>query len=757
MGTQSANFQQVLAAELRELEGRLTAAHLATFPNVQELGSHGQFASSWSDTKPASLVTTNKLEPTDQLWELQQFETRYVDTHDAEVRPPPPSFHGTPRLSDPDGVDCVSWAVNEEPPPAPVFALGFTRAASGAFHFPRTLSVPASGVKAYVEMEGGKDQQESVCMRWWNIAAGMMSIRDQFSLREHWDELERRRFPTDPYTTELSDQTGRMDIVQETWIMMSGTQHRKPRLSSRGSKPLGSKPLATHLRPSSWDVHRFVLHPFSWKRISWVTVGFAFMACDIFWLTMDQFEVLGKYTKNAIEVFAGIYWTLDVCLSFMTGKFVNVQLELRPWMISKHYVTTWFAFDVALVVLQWITLVEVDMDASSASAGIIKYMLIARYFRLLRFVKSDQLLTSILETINSVAVMHMVRVLQYLVSILLWVHVTGCAFYAIGVSSEDGWAQQRTEVLSWPVNYLTSIHWAACNLQGPTDIGPGFLAGERAFAVCHVLVSVIVLALFVSKLTNVMATMEEIAAKSNRQAEAAQLYCKQHCISAQLSVRVRKWVELHQVLSAKRQLSREEEEFMQLLPTDLRHALLEESRSPLVAQHEVFHACRECNTLFFQKLICEAFTPTTHLPGDTIFSFGEVCTRMFIVTAGDGSYLKYGAVLRAFMQSRALRRGHSGSSDVQDQYKRTRSTCPREGTSLCEAVLWIHWMHAGDFASLTHMSLLLLEAHRFEHLVTSYPSVQIALQSHAQHFIGGIRRATDPSDLFNTKLALQLL
>lgn len=489
------------------------------------------------------------------------------------------------------------------------------------------------------------------------------------------------------------------------------------------------------------------------KRVLWIFLGFGFMGFDVFSLSMEQFSFVAAYVKRAVEFASGVYWSLDVCLSFATGIFVNAQLELRFRQIARQYILTWCIFDISLVALQWVSF---QNENETSHTNLVRYVRIARYARLLRFIKFDQLLSSILERVNSVSLILLLQVGKYLSGIVLWVHTSGCAWYAIGRSTENGWAMTYESVTPWPVNYLLSMNWASSQLQGNIDVYPGMVARERGFAVCHSLCSVIVLGLFISKLTTLMQTMEDVSAQMSRQASAAQQYCMQHRISTPLSVRVRRWLEWHEVLEAKRHRSVQEDEFMQVLPADLRRALLDEARSPLLVQHELFHAIRECNIRFFQRLACDTFIPFTYMPEETIFSYGMVCTRMYVIAAGDSSYMRYGTVLRALMQSGTIIRGHAAGTEVKDGYKKIHSEQLQEGASLCESVLWIHWVHIGDFATITRMSVLVLEMMRFEDLVYSYPQVHTSLRQHAQRFLAAIRAAKDPSDLFNTNRALQL-
>lgn len=750
------DFLQVLATELRELEERLAVAHEATLQARPWEGPQPGFQSA-DDRRSLSGGGEPRHDAVALLSEIaggnllrEELDRLQNSPYYSTEEPCVPSFSSA-RVALPED-DFDAGVEGLESPPAPAQAPRVRAGGSGSEAFSPVGSGRHSDCEV-AEPEGEyvlRGKGKRVCLRWWKLAADMLVSRDHV-LRACWDDNGALKFQTSQRTS-LRSTSRDEDIVIRSWKIM--TEGR--RSNSEGIPRSGRR-----VRVPKRDCHfaRIVMHPHARQRMAWIMLAFLFMAFDLFCLTMDQFMVLNTKDRSYVDLAASVYWTLDIGLSFLTGTFVNSQLVLQFWAIARRYLRTWFLFDASLMILQWTTLPDSSGDASPNHANLVRYIKVMKYVRLLRFAKFDRLLTSVLERLNSASAILLLRCCQYLGAILLWVHGSGCAWYAVGMSSEVGWPHQQDAMRNWPVNYLVAIHWAAANLQGNVDVGPGFLAGERAFAVSHILISLVVFALFLSKLTTVMATLEEITGRLNRQAGAAQRYCKQHRISTQLSVRVRKWLEWYQALDARRQLSVEDEEFMQFLSTDLRRALLDESRSPLLLKHEVFHACRECNARFFQRLCCDTLTPGVMMPEETIFSYGMVCTRMYLIAAGEGSYFKYGAILGALLQSGAVIRGQADkeASKVKEQQKVSRSQLLHEGAALCEAVLWIHWVHLGDFASVTYVSMLLLEAVKFEELVTTYPTLRQALQSHARNFVSAIKVAEDASDLFDTSGALQFV
>lgn len=274
---------------------------------------------------------------------------------------------------------------------------------------------------------------------------------------------------------------------------------------------------------------------------------------------------------------------------------------------------------------------------------------------------------------------------------------------------------------------------------------------------CHVLASVVALAMLVSKLTTAMQSIEEIKALRSRQVTTARRYLEAHNVSTELAMSVRKHVEWKQAVDTTIDHRRGESELLQILPVELRRALCDETRSPVLRKHAVFVAFRTFSLKFFQSLCCDSMHPSVHMPDDNIFAYGSVCHHMYFIVTGDASYMKYGAVLQVLLSSghRALRES-SAECEMRDKYKRLRREPISDGHSLCEPAIWVVWKHRGDFEALNHTSLLTLDTTIFEDLVQSYPAVQASVQEHAQRFLAALNASEDVlSDLFNTGQILE--
>jgi len=440
-----------------------------------------------------------------------------------------------------------------------------------------------------------------------------------------------------------------------------------------------------------------MIHPCSSWRFLWVLTSLFFLACDVFMLSMSMFEL---QRSMVLDIFDVIYWSLDLLMNFRTGVYRKVGgLDMDPRSVACHYLTTWFALDISVVVFQWILLV-VDASSAGNGASFIRYMRITRIVKLLRLAKLDGLVANVLERIQSLFMHLLVKMGLYMLCVVLWVHLSACLWYWIGLA-DNGWVEEHEQYREMPLNYWVSAHWAVTQLQGNSDLGPTFSVGERAFAVWQVLASIVVLAGLISRLTTVMQTIQKSNSQRRRLMDGARSYCLAHDISRDLFLRVRKYIERQQLVEEKQFHNRSEIELLQLLPKNLARELLMEARSPVLMKQLLFIALTRFCPRFFERLCCDLLQASCVMPNESIYTQGVVAKCMFVVAAGDTSLFTYGFVWQA-LSSGALRGSQNQSTGVIfDRQKEMKSQILNEGTVVCEPTLWVRWVHCGDFDSIS--------------------------------------------------------
>merc|ERR1712117_868622 len=93
----------------------------------------------------------------------------------------------------------------------------------------------------------------------------------------------------------------------------------------------------------------FVASPSSTKRFVWVLAGMMLMCFDAVELSLAPFGVSNISFFAWTRIVAIFFWSLDIIFSFLVGVVMENGIEMRPRQIAKHYLKTWFIFDVCVL------------------------------------------------------------------------------------------------------------------------------------------------------------------------------------------------------------------------------------------------------------------------------------------------------------------------------------------------------------------------------------------------------------------------
>lgn len=79
--------------------------------------------------------------------------------------------------------------------------------------------------------------------------------------------------------------------------------------------------------------------------------------------------VLKGSLGEAISTASMVYWALDLPLSCATGVYHKGTVLLTQPAVAKQYFMSWFASDLMLVLVDWVTFVVVSVDESRERSG----------------------------------------------------------------------------------------------------------------------------------------------------------------------------------------------------------------------------------------------------------------------------------------------------------------------------------------------------------------------------------------------------
>ena len=166
-------------------------------------------------------------------------------------------------------------------------------------------------------------------------------------------------------------------------------------------------------------------------------------------------------------------WPLDIILDFNTGFYRKGHLRVRRSEIAKRYMSTWFVFDVAMVILD----ISACTTADHSRSRILRLLQLLRVMRILKTGKIGVILENLVIATGNYSLILALTMLKVVVSIATVAHMLACIWYALGESVSNS-AQE-----SWlDLAGITSLGHVIAQVFGSPTAAP-FLE-LSCFAIC---------------------------------------------------------------------------------------------------------------------------------------------------------------------------------------------------------------------------------------------------------------------------------
>jgi len=293
-----------------------------------------------------------------------------------------------------------------------------------------------------------------------------------------------------------------------------------------------------------------VLHPSSPKRMIWVSLGMVFVTYDVLTMPLIVFNLGETLFSISMTFITTIFWTCDIPCCFLVGyhdKASNVESRLvkTAW----RYTSTWLTFDLVLILIDWFTLaVQVlfggDGFADNLPIGrVLRSGRFLRSLRLLRVIRMPRPAQHIQCFIGRSEYTSLILgVFSHMFCILLINHYIACAWCLLG-GRDGGWVEVYVKGAYTPMLYFTSLHWSLTQFTPATMAVQPQNFHERVFAVAVLLFAMVTFSSFVSSITDLMTHMRNLRSVETKNFMKLDRYLKDTCISLNLSVRIRRYLE----------------------------------------------------------------------------------------------------------------------------------------------------------------------------------------------------------------------
>lgn len=549
---------------------------------------------------------------------------------------------------------------------------------------------------------------------------------------------------------EYCDPGHAQDVLQR--LAHRGSRRRSSVLSHASSRSSSSASSASCKQDGAKNSQRppcLILHPQSWQRLVWdslsialVLHGFIILPLAAFNLSDDnQFMNVGSWAS-------AVFWTADIAVSFRSGYFVGVKVQMDPIKIALKYSKSWLIVDVLVVSTEWIShapYLEGALDAGRVN----RLLRLSRLTRLARGVKLANTVHKMELAMSSQMRLLGFSVLKLGSLLMLAVHFLCCGWYAAG-DTHNGWVTKSDfEKGTFWEPYLSSARWTLAQINGRTDQVEERTLLEKLYTCTCAMFTILIMSLFVSAITTKMMQLRGIMDEQMEYMRALNTYIDKYQISWNTAFFARKHAEaLHSIKTYRE----EETRVLKLLPDQLQTEILFEVRSPSILRHPFFLYVSSMSDLL-RPLCRHAVKIFPARSAEMIFSRRSKAERMIFVANGE---LKYstGERTKELMTQWVDEEVQTSISKRLSKILLRGKTTPlkfhldgyevKPGMWVSEAALWLQWRNKGDLVAVDDCHLMGLTATDLVEAAKQYPDVLSLCGLYAQVFCDTLG---DQSDL----------
>jgi len=143
---------------------------------------------------------------------------------------------------------------------------------------------------------------------------------------------------------------------------------------------------------------------------------------------------------------------------------------------------------------------------------------------------------------------------------------------------------------------------------------------------------------FISSITNAVMRLESISSAKSKQFWMLRKFLTTTHVPTQLALRIHNYCDHMYRMREAGGVAEKSVEVLTLLNTTLRAELMTAILGPHLLRHPLFVLIQKVSTLTMQSLCNCAASRASVSSGDVIFSKGQVCNRMYNMTAGEHEY-----------------------------------------------------------------------------------------------------------------------
>jgi hypothetical protein len=482
----------------------------------------------------------------------------------------------------------------------------------------------------------------------------------------------------------------------------------------------------------------YVVSPTGVVKLCWDVLGIPVLGWDLITIPMTVFGMADTPSMQFMGWVTLIYWTIDIGFCFTTAYWNNEgEIVGDLPMIIRNYLRGMFVLDIFIIGSDWVSVILNAAASDGApdwlrNVSLLRALRITRFARLFRLRKLKAKWQTVEDRINDEWNLVCLNLTSKVFSILCMTHYIGCAWFFIGDLSIHGYqswldtpypqynAETTFSDIPWGYQYWTSLHWALTQFTpGSMHVQPQNIP-ERIFAICCLLFGMVVFSSFVAAVTQARMQLNKLMSKFEKDLWLLRKYCRQHHISAALTIRMKRYVDLV-LIPQFGKIKEQDVPIIHQLSKHLREEVTTEKNCHILCVHPFFEKVKK-NKAAISKICNAGLTHVSVARGDVVFAAGQVARWMLWITSGLLDYLPHG----------------EEESKIEQLGKRRW---------LCEAALWCTWVTQGQLQGAEESSGVELQAEMFRNTMQENPMYASFARKYAHAFLAELNRAWKDSSV----------
>jgi CRP-like cAMP-binding protein len=386
---------------------------------------------------------------------------------------------------------------------------------------------------------------------------------------------------------------------------------------------------------------RFYIDPSSNFKTMWSLLIFFLVLYSVIVTPVIIAFSIDDYNILVIDTVIDCIFLVDTFLHFFIPFHgANTKFIYNPYEIIKHYLSTWFIFD--LLTSLPIRLITHD----SSGKNIEKLFRLTRLFRLGKWLKVARLMkllqnnrmVEIVMNIEIISIIQINRVVKFIIILLMMVHISSCLWIYVGnvIDTGDTWiiANGLADAGNFDV-YICSLYFIMLTIL---SIGYGDIVCrnvyERLFNLLFMLFGIMFFSFALSALASIFSKMDEKTIRLATKLNILSDIVKEYKIPRALRAKITKTVK-HEI----NKTGYGKYEFMDSLPNQLKTELI-----------NVIHKKHMKNLFFFKdqnldfiQFVLPMLKAIPFNQTEILFTEGNTLDEMYLIVSGSlnltlGSY-----------------------------------------------------------------------------------------------------------------------